>query len=106
MCLVAICMSSLEKVSLDLLPIFGLSFFFFFFFFMILSHMSCLQILETLPLLVENICKYFLPFYGFSFHFFFLCFPLLCKSFFVFRSLLFIFGFIFIVLGDESEKIL
>ena len=51
MCLLAICISSLERVYLGLLPIFWIGLFDF----LLLSYMSCLHILEIKPLLVANV---------------------------------------------------
>ena len=70
---------------------------------MILSHMSCLQILEALPLLVENICKYFLPFYGLSFHFFFYGF-LCCAKAFLFVGPFCSFLVLFSLLWEMNQK--
>ena len=55
MCLLAICISSLENVYLGLLPIFGLGCFFL----LILSFMNCLYILEINPLSVASFANIF-----------------------------------------------
>ena len=64
MCLLAICMSSLEKFYL------GLFFHFFFglFVFLVLSCMGCLYILEINPFSVVSFAVTFFPFWGLSFH--------------------------------------
>ena len=56
MCLLAICMSSLEKYLFRTPPPFFLSLsLFFFFFFLVLSCMSCSYILENNSMSVANI---------------------------------------------------
>ena len=71
----AICMSSLENVCFNLLPIFWLGCLLIYLF-LILNCMNCLYILESNPLSVSLfICKYFPPFYRLSLVFiFFVCF--------------------------------
>ena len=55
MCLLAICMSSLAKCLLGLLPIFLIGLFVF----LIISCMNCLCVLETNPLLVASFAVFF-----------------------------------------------
>ena len=64
MCLLAICLSSLEKCLLGLLPVFLIGLFVF----LILSCMNCLCVLETNPLLVASFAMFF-PVRRLSFHF-------------------------------------
>ena len=75
MCLLAICMSSLENIYSGLLPIFLI----WLFVFLMLSFMSCSYILDINPLSV--ICKYLLPFSRLSFYFIdgFLCYAKVFK---------------------------
>ena len=64
MCLLGICLSSLEKCLLGLLPVFLIGLFVF----LLLSCMNCLCVLETNPLLVASFAMFF-PIRRLSFHF-------------------------------------
>ena len=101
MCLLVICISSLEKCLLGLPPIFGLDCLVF----LILSCMSCLHILESNPLSVASFANIFSHSEGCLFVLFMVSFAVQKLLSFT-RSHLFIFVFISISLGGGSKRIL
>ena len=101
MCLLVICISSLEKCLLGLLPIFGLVWFVF----LLLSCMSCLYILEIKLLSVTSLANIFSHSVGCLFVLFMVSFAVQ-KLLSLIRSHLFIFVFISVALGDRPKKTL
>ena len=102
MCLLTICMSSLEKnIYSDLMPIFYI---WLFIFFDVELH-ELFTYFGYQLLTSQIICKYLLPFSSCLFISLMVSFAVL-KLLSLIRSLLFIFGFISFALGDRSPNIL
>ena len=99
-CLLGICISSLEKCLFNLLTVFWLSCSSFF----TLNCMSCFYTLEINPLSVDSFANIFSWAVGCLFILFMVSFAVK-KLLSLIRSHLFIFAFVSITLADRFEKI-
>ena len=96
----AICVSSLETISFNLLPIFWIFLFIYLFIFYIELHELCVYFGES-SLVSHFVCKYFSPFCRLSLVFF-MGFFAVQKLLRLIGSHLFMFYFIFITLGGAA----